>query len=145
VPRHPLKNDHINSLIPGDGGHIFAGRSRDNPLQLLFAGQIRRRCFWVSVLTFPPAAIVCPVLNGKWLRRRRPAPRAGRHENYIQAFVIGLALILELMVLELESEMLFGLGHGAMVDRRFRRQERLAAFTEYHHHPSPITKATLNK
>ena len=60
-------------------------------------------------------------------------------------FVIVLVLILELFVLELGSEMLFGLSHGAMVDTRFRRQERWVAFEEYHDHPSPATKATFDE
>ena len=60
-------------------------------------------------------------------------------------FVIVLALILELVVLEIGSEMLFGISHGAMADTRFRRQERLAAFFDYHNHPSPATKATFDE
>ena len=59
--------------------------------------------------------------------------------------VVFLALILELVVLEIGSEMLFGMSHGAMVDTPFRRHERLAAFREYQELPSPATKAAFNE
>ena len=53
--------------------------------------------------------------------------------------------MLELVVLEFGSELLFGMSHGAMADTHFRRQERLAAFADYHNHPSPDTKATFDE
>ncbi|HEY1719425.1 MAG TPA: hypothetical protein VGH42_14190 [Verrucomicrobiae bacterium] len=56
-----------------------------------------------------------------------------------------MALFLELVVLEIGGELLFGMSHGAMVDTRFHRQERIAAFEEYHDHPSAATKATFDE
>jgi hypothetical protein len=34
--------------------------------------------------------------------------------------------------------------HGAIVDVRYRRKERLAAYLDYNLHPSPATRAVLN-
>ena len=59
--------------------------------------------------------------------------------------VIVLALIIELVVLEIGGEVLFGRSHGMMADTRFRHQERIAAFFDYHDHPSPATKATFDE
>ena len=60
-------------------------------------------------------------------------------------FVIVLALIVELVVLEFGGEVLFGRSHGMMADARFRHQERIAAFFDYHDHPSQATKATFDE
>jgi hypothetical protein len=59
--------------------------------------------------------------------------------------VVILALFLELVVLEIGSEILFGMSHGMMADARYRRSERLAAFFDYHEHPSPETKAKFQE
>ena len=58
-------------------------------------------------------------------------------------FVVIVALILELVLLEFGSELLFGMSHGMMADARYRRVERLAAFRDSIEHPSPATKAAF--
>ena len=59
--------------------------------------------------------------------------------------VVILALFLELVVLQFGSELLFGMSHGMMADAHYRRAERLAAFFDYHEHPSPDTKAKFQE
>ena len=71
-------------------------------------------------------------------------PRMCAMKIIYKLLVVVLALIGELVVLQFGSEILFGNSHGAMVDTSFRRHERIAAFFDYHNHPSPATKATFD-
>lgn len=56
-----------------------------------------------------------------------------------------LVLVLEPIVLEFGYELFFGLGHGQIVDTRYRNKERVAALFENIRHPSPETKAKLQE
>jgi hypothetical protein len=62
-----------------------------------------------------------------------------------KVFVVVLALILELVIIDCGGELLFGRSHGMMADTQYRRKERLEAFVDYHHHPSPESKATFQE
>jgi hypothetical protein len=59
----------------------------------------------------------------------------------LKLFVIVLALILELVVLDFGSLIILGPGHGLIVDTRYRQKERVAAFNDYIYHRSPETTA----
>ena len=59
--------------------------------------------------------------------------------------VVIVALFVELVVLQFGSELLFGMSHGMIVDVRYRRAERLAAFRDSIEHPSPATKAAFQE
>jgi hypothetical protein len=59
--------------------------------------------------------------------------------------VVISALFLELVVLEIGSEILFERSHGMMVDARYRHTERLAAWADYRDHPSPATKTAFQE
>lgn len=59
--------------------------------------------------------------------------------------VIVVALFLELVVLEFGGEMIFGRSHGPIVDTRFRREERLAAFQAHAWNPSPEAEAAYQE
>ena len=54
--------------------------------------------------------------------------------------VICFALILELVVLQIASDMFYH-GHGPIADTRYRQKERLAAYFDSREHPSPESKA----
>lgn len=51
--------------------------------------------------------------------------------------VVALALFLELVVLQFGGELIFGRSHGPIMDTRFRRKERLAAYYAHARNPSP--------
>jgi len=55
--------------------------------------------------------------------------------------LVGFAIIFELVILGSYNPY----PHGEMVDVRYRGRERLAAYFDYHQHPSPTTKATLDE
>jgi hypothetical protein len=59
--------------------------------------------------------------------------------------VVVSAILLEVAVLEIGSEFIFGLRHGMIVDSPYRREERLAALTDSLQHPSPETKARFQE
>jgi hypothetical protein len=58
-PQHLLvkEKNRIKSLILRAGRHIISGKSREKPLELLFAGQGRRQRFNEGAITFEPAAV----------------------------------------------------------------------------------------
>ena len=60
-------------------------------------------------------------------------------------FVIVLALFLELVVFEFGSLIIFGPGHGQIVDTRYRQKERIAAFNDYEYHRSPENTARFQE
>ena len=64
---------------------------------------------------------------------------------FFKILVVILALFLELMVLELGGELLFGRSHGMMVDVSYRRTERLAALRNTRKYPSPATQAVFRE
>ena len=59
--------------------------------------------------------------------------------------VIVLALFLELIVLQFGGELIYGRSHGPIVDTRFRRKERLAAYYAHARSPSPETAAAYEE
>jgi len=59
--------------------------------------------------------------------------------------VIISVLFIELMALQYGTILLFGLGHGKILDTRYRNKERVAAFIENIEQPSAQTKANLQK
>lgn len=59
--------------------------------------------------------------------------------------VVLAALFLELAVLQFGSEIIFGPGHGQIVDTRYRQKERVAAFSDYEYHRSPETTARFQE
>ena len=56
--------------------------------------------------------------------------------------LVAIALILEFLFLAFFCN---PWPHGEMGDVRFRHQERLTAFFDYHYHPSPTAKATFDE
>jgi len=56
-----------------------------------------------------------------------------------KVFIVLLVIFLELAILQILN---VG-GHGMMADTKYRHTERLAAYREYHEHPSPETKAAF--
>ncbi|MGC9943236.1 MAG: hypothetical protein ABSE48_15510 [Verrucomicrobiota bacterium] len=62
-----------------------------------------------------------------------------------QLLNVVLVLFLELVILEVGEELLFGRSHGAMADVVFRRHERLDAFNDWHTNPSPATKSRFDE
>jgi hypothetical protein len=95
----------------------------------------------------------CHACTGRFTSRVGGAPQSRDFSIRLRAcamkiiyklLVVVLALIGELVVLEIGSEILFRNSHGEMVDTSFRRHERIAAFFDYHEHPSSATKATFD-
>ena len=72
-----------------------------------------------------------------------PLPRAMK--VFFKIVVVILALYLEVAVLQLGSVILFGPGHGQIVDTRYRQKERVAAFNDYEYHRSPETTARFQE
>lgn len=59
--------------------------------------------------------------------------------------VVLLTLFLEIAIFQFGPEFFWGRSHGMMADAQYRRSERLAAYREYHQHPSPETKDAFNE
>ncbi len=59
--------------------------------------------------------------------------------------VVVLVLFLELEFLQIGSVMIFGAGHGQIVDTRYRQKERVAAFNDYVYHRSPEATARFRE
>jgi hypothetical protein len=59
--------------------------------------------------------------------------------------VVISALCVELVVLALGNELIFGLGHGQIADTRYRQKERVAAWIDDLNRPSPETKAKFRE
>jgi hypothetical protein len=59
--------------------------------------------------------------------------------------VIVSVLFLELVILEVGSEFLFGMSHGQIMDAKYRQKERVTAFKDYLNNRSPATETKFHE